>query len=86
MAEITVKICSGTTCFIMSGNKLNELAEMIKSKYGDKVEVLGSNCLGQCSNSHSKAPYIKINDDIISEVTPEKLMIEIEKRITGNDK
>lgn len=86
MAEITVKICSGTTCFIMSGNNLNDLAEMIKAKYGDKVEVMGSNCLGQCSNAHSKAPFVKINDTVISEVTPEKLMTEIEKRINGNDK
>lgn len=86
MAEITVKICSGTTCFIMGGNSLNDMVELIKTKYGDKVEVTGSNCLGACSNSHSKAPFVEINGDIISEVTDEKLIIEIEKRINKDDK
>ena len=81
MAKVTVKICSGTTCFIMSGNRLNDLVEMIKAQYEDKVEVTGCNCLGECSNGHSKAPYVQIDDCIISEVTPEKLITEIEKRI-----
>ena len=81
MAKLTVKICSGTICFIMSGNHLNALVEIIKANYGDEVEVIGSNCLGQCSNSYSKAPFVKINDEIISEVTTEKLIAEIDKRI-----
>lgn len=85
MEKIIVKICSGTTCFVMGGNYLNDVAEMIEAKYGDKVLVLGSPCLEQCSNSHSKAPFAKINDDIISEVTPEKIMIELEKRFEANE-
>lgn len=86
MTKITVKICSGTTCFIMGGNQLNDMAELIKTKYGDKVEITGSNCLGECSNSHSKAPFVEIDGDIISEVNAEKLITEIEKRISKDDK
>lgn len=86
MTKITVKICSGTTCFIMGGNQLNDMAELIKTKYGDKVEITGSNCLGECSNSHSKAPFVEIDGDIISEVNAEKLITEIEKRINKDDK
>ena len=84
MAKLTVKICSGTTCFIMSGNHLNDLVDMIRVKYGDRVEVTGSNCLGQCSNSHSKAPFVKIDDEIISEVNAEKLISELDKRLGLN--
>lgn len=85
MKKITVKICSGTTCFVMGGNYMNDVVELIEAKYGDKVEVVGSPCLEQCSNSHSKAPFAKIDDDIISEVTPEKIMIELEKRFEENE-
>ena len=48
MEKITVKICSGTTCFVMGGNYINDVAEMIEAKYGDKVLVIGSPCLEQC--------------------------------------
>ena len=86
MKKITVKICSGTTCFVMGGSYLNEAVEMIEAKYGDKVEVLGSPCLNQCSvNTHSKAPFAKIDGEVISEVTPEKLLVEIEKRLAENE-
>lgn len=71
----------GTTCFIMGGNKLNDTIDMIKNKYGDSVEISVSNCLECCSNSHSKAPFVMLNDEIISEVTQEKLFREIEQRI-----
>lgn len=85
MSKISVKICSGTTCFVMGSNQLNDIAETIKEKYKDKVELNWSNCLNQCSTSHSKAPFVKIDDDFISEATPEKLISEIEKRL-NNDK
>jgi len=84
MKKITVKICSGTTCFVMGGNYFTEAAELIESKFGDRVEVLGSPCLNQCS-SHSKAPFAKIDNDVISEVTTEKLIVEIEKRLSENE-
>lgn len=83
MAEITVKICSGTACFIMSGNHLNDIAASLKAKYGDCVEVAGTNCLGMCSQSHSKAPFAQINGDIIAEASIEKLISEIDKRLKG---
>ena len=81
MAKITVKICSGTTCFIMGGNRLLDIADSVKEKYGSEIEIIGSSCLEQCSYKHSKAPFIEINGEILSEVTPEKLMSEIETQI-----
>ncbi|MCD8378419.1 MAG: NAD(P)H-dependent oxidoreductase subunit E [Candidatus Gastranaerophilales bacterium] len=85
MKKITVKICSGTTCFVMGGNYMSDAAEMIEEKYGDKVTVIGSPCLNKCSETHSKAPYAIIDDEVISEVTPEKLIMELEKRFESNE-
>ena len=87
METIEVKICSGTTCFVMGSSFLNELYELIPQKYGEKVSVTQSLCLGQCSkqDTHSKAPYVKVADTIISEATVEKVLAEIEKKVNKDE-
>ena len=83
MEKIEVKICCGTTCFVMGSSYLNELYDIIPQKFGDKVVVNQSLCLGQCSKSdkHSKAPYVKLGDEIVSEATVQKVMEILEKRL-----
>lgn len=87
MEVINVQICSGTTCFVMGSSFLNELYDIIPQKYGDKVVVKPSLCLGQCSKSdkHSKAPYVKINDAVVSEATIEKVLSAIEEKVNSNE-
>ncbi len=87
MSIIKVKICSGTTCFVMGSSFLNELYDLIPQKYGDKVSVEPAVCLDQCSKSdkHSKAPYVKIDDDYISEATIEKVLSLIEQKVKQNE-
>ena len=86
MEKISVKVCTGTTCFVMGGANLQELNDIIPKKYGDKVEVLPSNCLGLCSINweYSKAPYVKVNDEVVSEATVEKVLEEINTQIAHN--
>ena len=83
MEKISVKVCLGTTCFVMGGANLQELVEIIPRKYGDKVEVEGSGCLGMCSIqwNYSKAPYVKVDEDIITEATVEKVLEAIDKKL-----
>ena len=52
-------------------------------KFGDKVEIVGSPCLGVCSTNWeiSKAPYIKVNNVLIQEATIEEVLAEIEAQI-----
>ncbi len=59
--KISVKVCLGTTCFVMGSANLQELIEIVPAKYGDKVDVSGVPCLGLCSVDweFSKAPYVK---------------------------
>ncbi len=85
MAKIEVKVCLGTTCFVMGGSNLQELNDIISKKYGDKVEITGANCLGLCSINweYSKAPYVKVNDEVVSEATVDKVLEEIDRQI-GN--
>lgn len=83
MEKITVKVCVGTTCFVMGGANLQELNDIIPKKYGDKVEVIGSNCLGLCSINweYSKAPYVKVNEELVAEATVEKVLAEIDRQL-----
>lgn len=83
MAKVNVKVCLGTTCFVMGSSNLQELLELVPRKYGDKVEVAGSPCLGLCSIDweFSKAPYVKVNDEVIKEATVEKVLAAIDKEL-----
>lgn len=87
MSNIEVRICSGTTCFVMGSSFLNELYDLIPQKYGEKVIVKPSLCLGQCSSNdkHSKAPYVKVAEEIISEATIEKVIAAIEKKVCEDE-
>lgn len=82
--KISVKVCLGTTCFVMGGSNLQELNDIIPKKYGDKVEISGANCLGLCSINweYSKAPYVKVDDEVISEATIEKVLEAIDKKVS----
>ena len=86
MAKISVKVCVGTTCFVMGGANLQELNDIIPQRYGDKVEVAGSNCLGLCSINweYSKAPYVKVDDEVVSEATVEKVLEVIDNKLNSN--
>ncbi len=86
MEKVSVKVCLGTTCFVMGGANLQELIDIIPRKYGDKVEVSGSQCLGMCSIkwNYSKAPYVKVDDDIIEEATVEKVLEAVSKKLGQN--
>ena len=83
MSKIQVKICMGTTCFVMGGASLQELNDIIPKKYGDKVEIAASNCLGLCSINweYSKAPYVKVNEEVVANATTEKVLEEIDRQL-----
>lgn len=86
MTKIDVKVCLGTTCFVMGSSNLQELIETVPAKYGDKVEVLGVPCLGLCSIDweYSRAPYVKVDEDVVYEATVEKVLNTIEKKLGKN--
>ena len=83
--KISVKICLGTTCFVMGASNLQELMETIPAKYGEKVEVSCVPCLGLCSTDweSSKAPFVKIDDDVIKEATAEKVIKAIDEKLAS---
>lgn len=65
---VKVKVCCGTSCYIMGSSELLELD--LDGLNG--VEVEGSTCMDLCRNSEKRPPYIKIGDRVYSQVSPEK--------------
>lgn len=67
----------------MGSSNLQELIETIPSKYGEDVEVFGVPCLGLCSIDweYSRAPYVKVDDEVVYQATVEKVLSVIEKKV-----
>ena len=83
MKKITVRVCMGTNCFVRGASNLQELMDIVPQRYGSKVEVMGVPCLGMCSIDWEKgrAPYVKIDDDLVTDATVEKVINEIEAKL-----
>lgn len=82
--KITVELCMGTTCFVMGASSLPEFAESFTDEENSQIEVKHSPCMGFCKdNKYGKAPYVKINDEVLSSVTSQ-LIVEKIKGLLSN--
>ncbi len=82
--KITLDLCFGTTCFVMGASKLQEIETLIPPQYRNRVEVKAHTCLDLCKNAtYMKAPFVKIDGEIISEATVEKVLKAIESKLNG---
>ena len=83
MKKVTVKVCQGTTCYVMGGNASKSILDALTEKYGDKIEIISVRCLEICHKQDyfSKAPYVYVNDEIISSANVEKVINAIESKL-----
>lgn len=83
MKTIDVEICLGTTCFVMGAGYLQELNDTLPKEFGDKVKVTCVRCLGLCEKSEkfSQAPYVKVDGEVISGATKEKVYEAVERAL-----
>ncbi|MBQ8466027.1 MAG: NAD(P)H-dependent oxidoreductase subunit E [Alphaproteobacteria bacterium] len=83
MEKIKVKICQGTTCFVMGGDTIKAMADALAEKYGDKIEIVPVRCLETCheSDSFSKAPYVFVDEEVVSAADLEKVINVIESKL-----
>ena len=84
MNKVDVDICIGTTCFVMGANKLQELGDYLPAEWREFVEIKAQACLGLCGNNeYSKAPYVKINGEVLAAANVEKVLRRIEKELNN---
>lgn len=72
---IKVKVCCGTSCYIMGSS---DLIVMDLSRH-ENVELEGTTCMNLCKNSEKRPPYVTINGVLHAQVTPTKLLELIEE-------
>ncbi len=82
MKKIQVEICVGTTCYVMGASELMLIEEHLSEEQRNHVELRGGTCLDVChEHLTEKAPFVRIDGEIISNVNVEKLVAEINSRI-----
>lgn len=73
--KYTIRVCKTITCAMKGKNQvLFAIQDMLKIKLGEttpdhQFTLLETNCLGWCH----KAPAMLINDEVYTELTPEKV-------------
>ncbi len=81
MGKYIIRICKTITCSMKGKNQvIHAIEDMLKIGIGEttpdgKFSLLQTNCLGWCH----KAPAMLVNDDVYTELTPEKV-----REILGN--
>ncbi len=82
MKKINVSICLGTTCFVLGSSKLQNLEDYLPEHMLPFVEIQGVPCLNLCTNfKYPKAPYVQVDNEIISEATVEKILACIASKV-----
>lgn len=80
--KISLELCFGTACFVMGASGLQDIETQIPPQYRSRVDVKASTCLDLCKDSTSlKAPFVKIDGEVMSEATVEKILQVIESKI-----
>lgn len=75
MKKISVKICTGTLCYVMGGSELQLLEDHLSEEVLAQVDIQGSPCLDCCNREDSaKAPFVKVNERIVSEASITKVV------------
>ncbi len=78
MDKVKLTICAGTTCFVMGASDIFLIEEELSPDLKERVIIDGATCLGNCKNPEcGKAPFVKINDEII----PNASMLSVKERI-----
>lgn len=76
---VTVEICMGTTCYVMGSAQLAGIAERLPEAWKGRVTVKGMRCTGACQKAeqYGRAPFVRVNGEIISEADEGKILAAI---------
>lgn len=80
MEKLTVKICSGTSCFVMGAAQIQALEFTPPEDIADKIEIIEVRCMNHCKDidsTHRRGPFVMVGDELVSEATYEKVVNKI---------
>ncbi len=88
MTKVTVKICSGTSCFVMGAAQIQALEFTPPADIADKIELIEVRCMNLCKDTktkYNKGPFVMVNDELIEEATYEKVVTKIREIIKAQE-
>jgi iron-hydrogenase subunit alpha len=75
LEKVVVKVCVGTTCYVLGGSELTDFARQIPPAWKDRVAVEGTVCLDLCRNSgRLKPPFVQVGDQVVDQASVEKVL------------
>lgn len=81
MEKIHIVICSGTTCYLMGAGDFFGLEQVVGEPLASRLIIEGSPCMDLCKGgSYGKAPFVKVNEILISQATLPKVVEEIQRQ------
>ena len=79
--KISVKICSGTACYVMGGSELLSISEHLTTEELELVDIKGHACFGLCNEYNPETPFAKVNEVIVPNANIESLTKVIRQAI-----
>ncbi len=80
MKKVVVKICAGTSCFVMGAAQIQALEFTPPEDIADKIELVEVRCMNLCKDTtakYNRGPFVMVNDELIEEATFEKVVEKI---------
>lgn len=78
---LNVRICVGTTCYVMGGADLLVVNEVLTQEEKRKVNVSFVPCLGYCKGANKKPPFVEIDGKLYEEIDLDSLIKIIREKI-----
>ncbi len=87
MEKIPVKICVGTTCFVMGAAHFQSLMEDLPEHLQGRVEIEECRCLGCCreEGAEGRGPFVVVGETVMAGATLPALIARIEKIAAGEE-
>lgn len=80
MEKVTIKICSGTSCFVMGAAAIQALEFTPPEDIADKIEIIEVRCMNLCHDAtkkHNHGPFVLVNEELIEEATISKVVNKV---------
>ena len=84
MNKIKVRICVGTSCFVMGSAQIQSLEFNAPADIADQIEIVEERCMNLCKDitrKRNRGPFVYVNDQLIEEATYEKVVSKIREEI-----
>lgn len=83
-SKVKVRICVGTSCFVMGAAQIQSIEFNAPADIADKIEIIEERCMNLCKDIKSKynrGPFVFVNDELVEEATYEKVIDKIREKL-----